>query len=70
MILYMMKRILCFVIMVLAAGAAMAQEFQAVPKSWKWLDAKEVIFSYDGTFADSAAFVVDAKTGKQPDLFT
>ena len=61
----MMKRILCFVIMVLAAGAAMAQEFQAVPKSWKWLDAKEVIFSYDGTFADSAAFVVDAKTGKQ-----
>ena len=65
MILYMMKRILCFVIMVLAAGAAMAQEFQAVPKSWKWLDAKEVIFSYDGTFADSAAFVVYAKTGKQ-----
>ena len=65
MIRYMMKRILCFVIMVLAAGAAMAQEFQAVPKSWKWLDAKEVIFSYDGTFADSAAFVVDAKTGKQ-----
>ena len=66
MILYMnMKKILCFVIMVLAASAAMAQEFQAVPRSWKWLDAKEVIFTYDGTFADSAAFVVDAKTGKQ-----
>ena len=43
----------------------MAQEFQAVPKSWKWLNAKEAIFSYDGTFADSAAFVVDARTGKQ-----
>ena len=43
----------------------MAQEFQAVPRSWKWINAKEVIFSYDGSFADSSAFVVDARSGKQ-----
>ena len=43
----------------------MAQEFQRVPKAWKWINDKEVLFSYNGTFADSAAFVVDARTGKQ-----
>ena len=36
-----------------------------MPRSWKWINAKEVIFSYDGSFADSSAFVVDARSGKQ-----
>ena len=49
------------VVMALTAGA---KEFEKVPVAWKWLDSKEVIFTYDGTFADSSAFVVDAKTGK------
>ena len=49
------------VVMALTAGA---KEFERVPVAWKWLDSKEVIFTYDGTFADSSAFVVEAKTGK------
>ena len=44
---------------------AKAQEFSRIPRAWKWINEKEVLFSYDGTFADSAAFVVDARTGKQ-----
>ena len=65
-ILMFMKRIICCVIM--AAGmvwSAAAKEFESVPRAWKWLNNKEAIFSYDGSFADSAAFVVDAVTGKQ-----
>ena len=46
------------------ALSASAQAFKDVPRDWKWLDSKEVIFTYDGTFADSSAFVVEAKTGK------
>ena len=49
------------VVMALTAGA---KEFEKVPAAWKWLDSKEAIFSYDGTFADSCAFAIDARTGK------
>ena len=49
------------VVMALTAGA---KDFERVPVAWKWLDSKEAIFSYDGTFADSSAFAVDARTGK------
>ena len=45
--------------------SAAAKEFESVPRAWKWLNNREAIFSYDGSFADSAAFVVDAVTGKQ-----
>ena len=36
-----------------------------MPRAWKWINDKEVLFTYDGTFADNEAFVVNAKTGKQ-----
>ena len=45
--------------------SAAAKEFESVPRAWKWLNNREAIFSYDGSFADSAAFVADAVTGKQ-----
>ena len=60
-----MKRIIVLVIAAFMTAGAMAQEFNPVPRAWKWINGKEVLFSYDGTFADSAAFVVNAKTGKQ-----
>ena len=50
------------VVMALTAGA---KEFEKVPVAWKWLNEREAIFSYDGSFADSAAFVVDARTGNR-----
>ena len=59
-----MKKIFTTLFMATLAFSAYAQAFKDVPRDWKWLDSKEVIFTYDGTFADSSAFVVEAKTGK------
>lgn len=35
--------------------------FNDIPRSWKWLGNKEVIFSYDGSYSDSSAFSVDVR---------
>ena len=60
-----MKRIVLSVLMVAACVCAWAQEFNAVPRAWKWVSDKEVVFSYDGTYEDSTAFKVDARTGSR-----
>ena len=60
-----MRMINVIVVALCMTVAAMAQEFNPVPRSWKWIGDSEVLFTYDGTFADSAAFVVEARTGKQ-----
>ena len=57
-----MKKIVLFFAMCLTVAAA-AQEFNPIPRAWKWLGNTEAVFSYDGTFADSSAFAVNAKTG-------
>ena len=62
-----MKKSLFVSIFVLLAFAAGAQEFNQVPRAWKWLNTKEVIFTYDGTYCDSSAFKVDARTGRRYD---
>ena len=59
-----MKR-LFFVIAVFMSVAAAAQEFNRIPRSWKWIGESEVLFTYDGTFADSTAFAVNARTGER-----
>ena len=51
--------------MLLVMVAAKAQEFNKVPMAWKWINEKEVLFTYNGMYTDSTAFVVNAKTGKQ-----
>ena len=54
----------CFIVLSLVlSSAVMAQEFNEVPKAWKWVSNDEVLFSYDGTYADSLAFSVNARTG-------
>ena len=58
-----MKRIFITVLLMVVALSAGAKEFERVPRAWKWISGKEAMFSYDGSFADSAAFVVDARTG-------
>ncbi len=60
-----MKRTLFVLMLAVVSLAAAAQEFNRIPRACKWINEKEVLFSYDGTFADSAAFAVDARTGKQ-----
>ena len=60
-----MKRIIVTMLAAVMAAGAMAQEFNPVPRAWKWLDADDVIFTYDGTYADVEAFSVNARTGKR-----
>ena len=60
-----MKRIIVAALAALMAVGAMAQEFNPIPRAWKWLDADDVIFSYDGTYADEDAFSINARTGKR-----
>ena len=40
-----------------------AQEFNDIPKAWKWISNDEVAFSYDGSYTDSLAFSMNARTG-------
>lgn len=47
------------------AGIASAQEFNQIPKSWKWISSTEAVFSYDGSFSDEKAFSVDVRTGSR-----
>ena len=62
-----MKRIVLSVLMVAACVGAWAQEFNQVPRAWKWVSDREVMFTYDGTYYDSTAFKVDARTGRRTD---
>ena len=59
-----MKKIFLFVLLSVAALSAAAQEFKRIPRTWKWIGENEVLFTYDGTFADTTAFAVNAKNGK------
>lgn len=55
-----------FLLLLTVSGiCSYAQEFNPVPRAWKWIGNSEAIFSYDGTFVDSMAFAVNAKTGKK-----
>ncbi|MCI1639976.1 MAG: S9 family peptidase [Bacteroidales bacterium] len=60
-----MKRIL--IVILIAAGLSASLSVFAygkglvkIPSSWKWISDKEVVFSYDGSFADTGAFMVNA----------
>lgn len=60
-----MKRIVLMMASLMIAMAASGQEFNRIPMEWKWVDNDEVIFSYDGTYEDSTAFVVNARNGRR-----
>ena len=47
------KILLLTIALALASVISYAQEFNQVPRAWKWLDNDDVIFTYDGTYADS-----------------
>ena len=59
------KVLLLTMLLGLASAFSYAREFNPIPRAWKWIDNDEVIFTYDGTYADSSAFVVNARTGKR-----
>ena len=59
-----MKRIILILCVATMSLSAFAQEFNKVPGAWKWISPEDVVFSYDGTYADEAAFAVNARSGK------
>ena len=63
MILYDMKTRFTILLLFAVAGIAAAQEFNQIPKSWKWLSDTEVVFSYDASYTDTSAFSIDASSG-------
>ena len=62
-----MKNILLTVFCALLTVSAGAREFNPVPRTWKWVSERDVVFTFDGTFEDSTAFMVNARTGKRVD---
>lgn len=60
----MIKRITLLWLLATVSMAATAQSFNPIPRAWKWLDSKEIAYTFDGSFADSTAFAMDAKTHK------
>ncbi len=62
-----MNRVLAIVLLAVTALTAGAQEFNPIPRAWKWIGNEEVIFTYDGTYEDDASFVFNARKGKRAD---
>ncbi len=60
-----MKKLVLSFIAVLTAMTAMSQEFNRIPRAWKWISPSEVLFTYDGSYSDSTAFVFNAKNFKR-----
>ena len=60
-----MKRILMIMMSVMMTASVFAQEYNSIPRAWKWLGNEEVIFSYYGTYMEGDAFVLNVRTGKR-----
>ncbi len=45
----------------LALGLYFNAESQTLPRDWKWISNKEVAFTFDGSYSDSSAFVINTK---------
>ena len=60
-----MNRVLAIVLLAVSALTAGAQEFNQIPRAWKWIGNVEVIFTYDGTYEDDASFVFNARKVKR-----
>jgi len=65
-----MRQILTIVISLALSLSVCAQEFQRVPRAWKWLDSKTVVFSMDGSFADKGAFAFNPVSHKRTEGVT
>lgn len=61
----MMLRSILILFAVSVSQLLAGQEFNEMPKAWKWVNDSEVAFSYDGTYTDSTAFSVNAVSGSR-----
>ena len=53
-----MKKLFLIFMLGLGAFSLSAQEFNQVPRAWKWVSPQEVAFTYDGTYEDDGAFSI------------
>jgi dipeptidyl-peptidase-4 len=60
-----MRKAILIITAALLSLSAFAQEFVKAPVRWKWVSEKEVMFTYDGSYTDDAAFKVNAKNLKR-----
>lgn len=63
----MVRSLSVFLLSVLLSLNVAGQEFNEVPKAWKWVSDDVVAFTYDGSFTDSTAFSVNARSGARRD---
>jgi len=59
------KVLILSIVVAITSVSVFAQEFNPIPRAWKWLGNEEVIFSYDGSFEDDGAFMLNARTGRK-----
>ena len=60
-----MKNVISVIVCMVLAVSAGAREFNPVPRAWKWVSDRDVAFTFDGTYEDSTAFMVNARTGRR-----
>ena len=53
------------IVSLVMAMSAFAQEFNQIPRAWKWIGDEEVIFTYNGIYTDDDDFVMNARTGEK-----
>jgi dipeptidyl-peptidase-4 len=60
-----MKKLFLIFMLGLGAFSLSAQEFNPVPRAWKWVSPQEVAFTYDGTYEDDGAFSINVRNRKR-----
>ena len=60
-----MKKLFLIFMLGLGAFSLSAQEFNQVPRAWKWVSPQEVAFTYDGTYEDDGAFSINVRNRKR-----
>ncbi|MBQ9193146.1 MAG: DPP IV N-terminal domain-containing protein [Bacteroidales bacterium] len=59
------KKLLLGLALCSLAGPALAQEFNRMPYAYKWLNDKEVVFTYNGRYTDDEGFKLVMPKGKK-----
>ena len=57
----------CWIAAICVSMSLSAQEFNPIPRSWKWIGNDEAAFSFDGTFTDHDAFSIKAGSHRRKD---
>ena len=59
-----MRRLLCAAVFAALSFGTFAQEFNRFPRGYKWLNEKEIAFTYDGTYNDADCFKLVLPKGR------